>query len=127
MGATMYDYESICGEYAEIVHALCLVESNENASISGDNGKAWGPMQEHPAFFVEFGSTVLPGDTWIEAQLKVAAEYLRQQIEVHERPLDLVVQAYNLGVKAVFVNGERNPEYLQRYFDKLNKVRALKK
>lgn len=122
----MIDY-SIAANWADVVHAIAIIESNENPAQTGDGGRAFGVMQQHPAFFQEyygrckdFPASVT--DTWVEAQIKAAASFF----ELWEHlGLDLCVMAYNLGINAV-MNGARNPGYLARFSDALNRVRAKK-
>lgn len=120
---------SLAQTYAEYVRALAIIESGENPNLIGDNGRAWGLLQQHPAFFVEYygrakGFPASPNHTWIEAQIVAAASFFA--IELSHLPLDLAVQAYNLGMEAV-LRGERAPDYLRRFTDALNRIRGEKK
>jgi hypothetical protein len=51
--AAAIDY-SVAGRWADVVHALALGESNENPAAVGDGGRAFGILQQHPAFFKEY-------------------------------------------------------------------------
>lgn len=120
------DY-SIAGRWADVVHALAIVESSENPSAIGDHGRAFGLLQQHPAFFYQYYGKVAAfraevSDTWIVAQIKCAASFF----ELYDHlGFDLVVQAYNQGV-AVFSRPEvRAPEYLEKFTAALNRVRGL--
>lgn len=123
---SVIDY-SVAGRWADVVHAIALVESSENPFAVGDHGRAFGLLQQHPAFFfqyygkvAEFRATV--EDTWIEAQIKCAASFF----EIYDHlGFDLAVQAYNQGV-AVFSSDLRAPEYLAKFNAALNRVRSLK-
>jgi soluble lytic murein transglycosylase-like protein len=118
------DY-SPAGRWAQFVRALAIVESNENPNQTGDAGRAFGLLQQHPGFFSDYygryGFPASVGDTWITAQIKAAAAFLERWVD--ELGLDLTIQAYNLGVTDVR-DGLRNPAYLQRFTEALNKVRA---
>jgi hypothetical protein len=114
--------------YEDIVHALAIIESGENPSISGDGGQAWGLLQMHPSRFKEcYGCAAeyLPAvdDTWIDAQIKACAAFLDLWSNT---PLDLRIVAWRLGVHAVMDEGKRDPQYLQRFNDALNKVKGIK-
>lgn len=122
----MIDY-SIAEEYSDCVHALAIVESNENFFAVGDGGQAFGILQIHPATFkYYYGLAIrfpaLETDTWLEAEIKTCAGFLELY---HRESMDLRIQAWNLGAHAVFDEGKRNPEYLKRYTEALNKVRAI--
>ena len=115
------------GQYAQWVRALAIIESNEQSGKIGDGGRAFGLLQQHPAFVTgyllpvdEFAVAV--DDDWDTAQIKAAARFF---MVWEHLGLDLAVQAYNKGAMAV-IKGERNPEYLQRFHDALNKVRGGK-
>ena len=122
----MVDY-SLAEEYSDCVHALAIVESNENPFAWGDDGKAFGLLQMHSATFKQYYGLSIrfppsPSDTVTEAQIKACAGFLDVY---HRESMDLRVQAWNLGVHEVFDEGKRNPEYLKRYTEALNKVRAI--
>ena len=111
-----YNY-AVAGDFFIIVHALAIVESNENANLIGDDdGLAFGLLQQHPAFFFEFyGHGSFPAadlDSWATAQMKAAASYLEKWLDL--LGLDGAVTAYNVGV-AAYQGGERNANYLGRF------------
>jgi hypothetical protein len=112
----MIDY-SAAGEYARAVRAFAIVESGENETAIGDGGRAFGLLQMHPATFSEFYLWPDVDDTWTRAQIRACADFLAVQgwQKGDETQRDLIVQAWNLGVHAVFVEGRRNPEYLARW------------
>jgi Transglycosylase SLT domain len=112
----------IAGPYAREVRAFAIVESGEQPYPIGDNGEAFGLLQIHPANFKQFyGSraswpaSVL--DTWLMAEIKNCAAFLDQEhYEGSTQPVrNLIIQAWNLGVNAVFNQGKRNPEYLAKW------------
>ncbi|MFZ1975785.1 MAG: transglycosylase SLT domain-containing protein [Candidatus Acidiferrales bacterium] len=111
----MPDY-SLAGAHADVVHALAIIESNESVSAIGDGGRAFGLLQQHPSFFKEYygRAVAFPQSvehTWPEAQIVAAASFFEMN---EQMGLDLIVQAYNLGVEAVR-NGQRNPAYLSQF------------
>ena len=123
----MIDY-SIAEEYSDCVHAIALIESNENFLAIGDEGQATGLLQMHPSTFKQYYGLSIRfppsnSDTWVEAQIKACAGFFDVY---HRESFDLRVQAWNLGVHAVFDMGKRDPEYLARYTEALNRVRAHK-
>lgn len=115
-------------EYADEVRALFMGESEEREwPPLGDGGRAFGPGQMHPAFFAEnygrahrFPRAV--GDTLADAQVKAAAAYLDFNSAMLGS-LDAAVQAYQEGVQD-YINGARNPEYLQRFRNNLARIRG---
>jgi hypothetical protein len=133
-GAAMtFPYE-LAGPYADIVHALGITETNEKTCptcgqfIPGDGGQARGLLQIHPARFKDvYGCSAgfLPDltDTWIQADIKACAAYLDKWAQV---ALDLRIQGWRLGIQGVLGEGQRDPKYLQRFNDALNKVKGLK-
>lgn len=52
------------------------------------------------------------GDTVPDAQIKAAAAFLNHNMPLY--PLDLVIQAQNLGIGAIKAGG-RNPDYLAKW------------
>jgi hypothetical protein len=114
------DYK-LAGKWAN--HVRALVEGDEDPSGEidpaghNDGGRAFGPLQQHPAFFLQYygeqGFNPELTDTWVQAQIKAAAAFL----EEHSRdfPLELVIQAYNQGCHAVFGAGVRAPAYLAKW------------
>lgn len=123
-----YPYELAGPEYADIVHALAIVESNEDPNATGDGGQARGLLQIHPSRFRDvYGCSAAfladLTDTWIQADIRACAAYLDKWAQV---PLDLRVQGWRLGINGVLGNGQRDPAYLQRFNDALNKVKGLK-
>lgn len=113
---------SIAGEYADEVRAFAIIESNENEQQIGDDGQSFGLLQMHPATFKRFYSAILrfapaTDDTWTTAFIKACATFLRAHLWLNadQDEHDLIVQAWNLGEQAVFVEGKRNPEYLERW------------
>jgi len=110
------DY-SVAGKWARHVRALAIIESNENPEAMGDGGRAFGLLQMHPARFLEeahHGGLLAIGvaDTWATAQIRAAAAYFERMAD---KPVALVVQAWNLGVHAVFDHGENNSPYYERW------------
>lgn len=134
----MIDY-TIAEEYADCVHALALTEHwghelTQNCIYGqcpfGDNdgGQAFGLLQMHSATFkqyygccVRFAPSVT--DTWAEAQIKACAGFLHLY---YRDSMDLRIQAWNKGIHAVVDLGLRNPDYLAKYTEALNKVRGIK-
>lgn len=126
MEAQVVDY-SVAGEYAQWVRALAIVESNEQPGKIGDGGRAFGILQQHPAFFAEYGLTVDEfaiklSDDWNTAQIKAAARFF---LVWEHLGLDKIVQAYNKGPTAI-INGDRALDYLQRFHNALNSIRGGK-
>lgn len=109
---------NLAGPWKEEVRALALGPENPplDEGASGDGGRAFGILQQHPAFFSEYyGTNGFPAsvkDTWTQAQIKAAASFFQAH---KDQPLDLVVQAFNQGVSAVFDKGVRAPEYLAKF------------
>lgn len=118
----MIDY-LIAGKWADEVHALAIIESGESPMVSGDGGRAFGILQQHPSFFLAWYGRATPSvsDTWSQAFVKAAATFFDHYAT---EPLDLVVQAYNQGETAVFKQGVRAPEYLAKFTMALTKIRT---
>lgn len=114
------DYSS-AGPWTEHVRALAVIESGEDIGKIGDGGRAFGLLQQHPAFFVEWYKKPDVTDTWWNAQIKAAAAFLGYFYL--SMGLDQTIQAYNLGVTAV-QSGERNPEYLRKWSDAYQRIRG---
>jgi hypothetical protein len=116
------------GKWAMQVRALAMGESNESPYMFGDGGCAFGLLQQHPSFFIEYYDTdAFPAsvtDTWWQAQIKAAAAFL--ETWESKLGLDLAVQSYNQGVVAVTKNGVRAPEYLARFTANFNKLKGQK-
>lgn len=110
-------------EFADYVRAHAIIESNEIVVAVGDAGQAWGLLQMHPAFILDYGkfAGISVHDTWAEAEVRICAAFYRLQ---PGKAIDLLVQAYNLGVKAVFDDGQRNPTYLQRWGEAYQRIRS---
>lgn len=119
----MIDY-SIAGEYAQWIHALAIIESNENPLQVGDGGQAMGILQMHPATFRDYYPPALT-DTWTQAQIRACAFFFAKYEYLDRTPQspDLRVQAWNLGVHGI-LSGARNAEYLARFTQALTKVRS---
>ena len=121
------DY-SIAAPFSDQVRALCIVESGEQPIFNGDGGRAFGILHMHPATFQEYygRSKNYPAsvtDTWTEAQIRACASFWSMWEHLGT---DLVVQAWNQGIRAVVSEGVRVPDYLAKYSAALNKVRAVK-
>lgn len=113
---------AIAGDHADIVHSLAIIESNENPAAVGDGGRAFGLLQQHPAFFTEFYMAVPDvADDWPTAQIRAATEFFDKWLD--RLGLDLAVQAYNRGIEAI-KRGQRNPEYLARFSNAYQHVRS---
>jgi len=120
------DYSS-AGRWAQVVRALAMGESNEDVGLMGDGGRAFGILQQHSAFFVEWYGRypqIYPIDVadtvWV-AQIKAAASFLEHYVPA--MGLDLAVESYNQGVEAIR-SGKRVPDYLARFNVNLNKVKG---
>jgi hypothetical protein len=117
------DY-SVAGRWATHVRALAQIESGENEFAHGDDGRAFGLLQMHPARYMDEARFAGPfrievTDTWATAQIRAAAAYFERMAD---KPVELVVQAWNLGVHAVFDDGQNNVKYYARWlaaFDRL--------
>jgi hypothetical protein len=127
------DY-SVAEELAEVVRALAIAESGENPHQVGDGGRAYGLLQMHPATFKRYYGTYPQGrfapavsDTWAAAEIKACAAFL----EWHgydadgQEQKDLIIQAWNLGEAAVFLEHRRNAMYLRRFLAALERVRGV--
>jgi hypothetical protein len=119
------DY-SVAGEYADHVHALAVIESGESLDLFGDGGQAFGILQQHPSYFIQFYRETGPfaaetDDTWWTAQIKAAARFLNTWEP--EFGMDGAIMAYNLGVEA-YKQGKRNEAYLSRWSDAYQKIRS---
>jgi len=113
---------SAAGDYADEVRAFAIIESGENEYAIGDGGQSLGILQMHPATFRRYYCAILAfapatDDTWTTAFIKACATFLRAHLWLNapQEERDLIVQAWNLGEHAVFVEGRRNPEYLARW------------
>lgn len=115
----------VAGEFADYVRAHAIVESNEQVVVVSDGGQAWGLLQMHPGFVEEYihFANIATTDTWAEAEVKICAAYYRIRL-LPNTVLDLVVQAYNLGWKAVMVDGKRNSDYLRRWSEAYQRIRS---
>lgn len=116
----------VARQWSKVVQALSQGDEDSSGDIGaiGDGGRAFGILQEHPAFFLAYYGRVgfVPDvrDTWSQAFVKAAAAFF--EIHTKDHDLDLCVQAYNQGSTAVFINGVRVPEYLAKFhaiYDKL--------
>jgi hypothetical protein len=126
----MIDY-SPAAEFACEVRAFAIVESAETEFQIADDGSAFGLLQMHPATFkryygvqMRFAQNV--NDTWTQAQIKACAAFLLahgwRDASLADR--NLVVQAWNLGEAGVYIEGRRNPDYLARWLEAYDKVKA---
>ena len=125
---TGIDY-SPAAELAQVVRAFAIIESNENERAVGDGGMAYGLLQMHPATFKRYYGAQMrfaPNvrDTWTQAQIKACAAFLlaHQWGRESTPQRDLIVQAWNLGESAVFIDGRRNEEYLSRWLAAYQKI-----
>ncbi|MCL4532561.1 MAG: hypothetical protein M1582_05140, partial [Actinobacteria bacterium] len=55
-----------------------IVESGNNAAAMGDDGRAAGRWQQHPAWFAQWYPATL-GDTWDVAFARAVQRYLRAE------------------------------------------------
>lgn len=121
------DYK-YAGRWENHVRALSMGDEDpsQDAEPSGhnDGGRAFGLLQEHPAFFSRYygkcGFAADVKDTWTIAMIKAAAAFFQTWEQAY--PLELVVQAFNQGSHAVFVDHTTAPEYLAKWksqFDRL--------
>jgi hypothetical protein len=115
------DY-SPAASFADEVRAFAIVESGEDPWKIGDAGRGFGLLQMHPATFrryygaqMRFAPTI--SDTWIAAEIKACAAFLLAHgwAAASEGERGLIVQAWNLGERAVFIERRRNEEYLARW------------
>lgn len=129
---------SLAGEWALQVHALALTEHfghtiDDNcaagACVHGDNdgGRAVGLLQCHYPYMRTwyegmglFAAAV--SDTVPDAQIKATASFLNHNVPLYG--LDLAIQCQNKGVRAVMVNGQRNPDYLAKFSSALNQLKG---
>lgn len=107
---------TLAEDYADIVHALAIIESNETPFLVGDDGQALGLLQQHPSFLqdyvvIEGDFAITTHDTYIDMWIKAAARFFHVWIQLG---LDGCVQAYNVGVNA-YLKGARNAAYLERF------------
>jgi hypothetical protein len=124
----MIDYSSAL-ELKDAVRAFAIIESGENERCIGDDGMAYGVLQMHPATFKRYygcQTRFAAGlhDTWTEAQIKSCAAFLTAHKwgSASSSQRDLIVQAWNIGEAGVFIEGRRNPQYLQRWLEAYAKV-----
>jgi hypothetical protein len=59
-----------------LARRMAEVESGNNPNATGDDGRARGRWQMHPAWFLEWSVPRL-GDTWDEAMARALLRYLR--------------------------------------------------
>jgi hypothetical protein len=127
------DY-SAAYELADEVRAFAIIESGEDPHKVGDDGCAYGLLQMHPATFKRIYGSMMRfapsiSDTWSTAQIKACAAYLASHAwrSASQDERDAIVQAWNLGERAVFIEKRRNPEYLARWlaaYDGIKKAAA---
>jgi hypothetical protein len=129
--ALKIDYFS-AQELADEVRAFAMIESGEREHQLGDGGRAFGLLQMHPATFRRYYGMQMRfaphvADTWTKAYIKACAAFLsmRGWRNASQAERDLIVQAWNLGEKAVFAEGRRNPEYLTRWLEAYDKVKKV--
>ena len=108
---------NLAGVYSDMVHALAIIESDEDPHAVGDGEQAYGLLQQHPAFFQEhYGRTkAFPAEvahSWADAEVVAAASFFDLWMET--LGLDATVMAYNTGVTAYY-SGVRNEDYLARF------------
>ena len=120
----MIDYTA-GGRWQDVIHALAIIESNENPAATGDGGQAFGLIQQHPAFFAAnygrvsglwnrmVGRALYPAstsDTWVTAQIKAAASFLEANKALNRT---LLIESYHQGV----IGAQRapDPSYFTRF------------
>jgi hypothetical protein len=108
----------LAGQYAKFVHAIFIIESQENPAAVGDGGRALGLGQMHPAFFCQYYFPKV-GDTWEMAWVRTAGAFFDRWYA--HLGLDKAVMGYNLGISAV-QNGQTNQDYLDRFKEALAKL-----
>jgi hypothetical protein len=121
-------------DFGHEVRAFAIIESGEGENQLGDAGQSFGLLQMHPATFRRFYGSQMrfaphPGDTWTQAQIKACASFLsvRGWHTATESERELIVQAWNLGEHAVYVEGRRNSEYLARWLAAYDDVKCAMK
>ena len=124
----MIDY-SAAGEFIQEVRAFAMIESAENPHQVGDGGRAYGLLQMHPATFKRYYGcqsrwAASVSDTWSRAFIKACAAFLNAHNwrAADEATRHLIVQAWNLGEAGVFIDGQRNPDYLTRWLEAYEKT-----
>jgi hypothetical protein len=124
------DY-SAAHELADEVRAFAIIESGENPYKVGDDGCAYGLLQMHAATFKRYYGSLMRfapnvADSWSTAQIKACAAYLASHgwRGASQEQRDVIVQGWNLGERGVFVEGRRNPEYLARWLEAYETVKA---
>ena len=75
------DYSG-AGSYALHVQALAQIESGEDVGQIGDGGRAFGILQQHPSFFLQWCRDVSVADTWWQAQINAAAAFLEHYVPI---------------------------------------------
>ena len=78
-----------------LARRMAEVESNNNPEAVGDDGRARGRWQMHPAWFIKWAVPQL-GDTWDEAMARALLHYLRAQAAAG-RSVFLAISAFHLG------------------------------
>ena len=126
----MIDYTA-AHDLTDEVRAFAMIESAENPHQVGDSGQAYGLLQMHPATFKRYYGAQMRfaphvADTWTEAFIKACAAFLSAHSwhNASREERDKIVQAWNLGEAAVFIEGRQNPEYLARWLDAYEKIKA---
>lgn len=122
----------LAGEYAPYVRAFAIHESREDQYVVGDGGRAFGLLQMHPATFVRYYYAAKDrwaphvDDTWTVAFIKACCAFLEAHnfLNLREVERGLVVQAWNRGEAAIYLEGKRAPEYLDAWDRALNQVRG---
>ena len=117
---------SIAGVFEDQVHALAIIESNEDPHAWGDGDRAVGILQQHPAFFAQYygHAKAFPGSashTVTQAEIVAAATFFAQWIDNIKQ--DGTVSAYNTGITAYF-KGVRNDDYVARWGKAFQDVRS---
>lgn len=132
---------ALAGEWALQVQALAMVEHfghaiDDDCALgrcrhgSNDGGKAVGLLQCHYPYMQTWYEASGPfkaanDDTVSDAQIKATAAFLNHNVPLYG--LDLTIQAQNLGVYAVVKEGQRNPDYLDKFTTALNKLKGAGK
>lgn len=105
----------------KLLKAIALTESNEDASVIGDDGRSFGLMQVSLVVGNFYGMN--KDDLLIpELNVQAGSAFLKEMIEKYG--LEGGIQAYNLG-QTKFRKGLTSPNYLKKVLDYYDKLKTI--
>lgn len=101
-------------DFEKFAHALALTETLNNPQAFGDDGRAYGRWQMHPAFVAEWAPTERDvNETW-DGLFRDTLENFYLKRTRAGVPLHILVMEFHLGVHAV-ASGEWDSKYGLRF------------